>query len=199
MKLTWATSQHSGGRPYQQDTFLAVQLHNDYYIFAILDGHGTNGGLISNYVRQRIESKVTTLFNNGIDSLSLVFHALNDLVKTDPDIDAHLSGTTLTLAIIKDNTLYTANVGDSTAYLLNRHEKSFIPTKLTQYHPLLYINYYARDHNCQDKAETDRIIASGGRIEAPDNNGTNKHIHKQAHYGSTRALSLILVSSSLEP
>lgn len=123
-----------GRRPAMEDEHLAasfdLMLRGRRYpvqLFGIFDGHG--GPMASRFVRDRLQQKLQeTLveFNqNGLSeagiwrALKMTCVRLNRDFKNLFGADANNQGTTATIAMILDNHLWTANVGDSRTVLDN--------------------------------------------------------------------------------
>lgn len=166
-----------------QDSFISApnfgrNIHNHF--FAICDGHGTHGHLVSNFLKEHLPSLIF-LFPKGIKS----FHSLPELLLPNQEflkapkesihkaiahietvleasfIESTNSGSTLNALLILDNSLISINVGDSRCVLakkaFNSHWK---PLPLTI------------DHKPELPDERERIIKNGGVIETlKDNEG----------------------------
>lgn len=122
-------ASHIGGRQYFEDRHLAhsfVIRHadRDYPVqaFGVFDGHG--GGVAAEFVRDQFVQKFTALLGRfgleeaGIwNALKLTFVELNQEFK-QAHPNARL-GTTACMAILLNNQLWCANVGDSRAVLIH--------------------------------------------------------------------------------
>lgn len=76
------------------------------------------------------------------------------------------SGCTCVTIYCKDRTLYVANAGDSRAVMCSREvDGSFVARNLT------------RDHKPDDPDERDRIVASGGYICPPHEEGLSARVY----------------------
>merc|ERR1712071_611253 len=69
-------------------------------------------------------------------------------------IDAEFSGTTLSMAIVRDNTLTGINIGDSRVILGKEKEGRLVAVEITT------------DHKPDSPKEKERILAAGGRVFA---------------------------------
>lgn len=76
----------------------------------------------------------------------------NDLCKSH--IDVNFSGTTCVTCLIHDNTIYTANAGDSRAIVMGSNQNGKLDVKAL-----------SRDHKPDDPVEKQRIVSNGGRVE----------------------------------
>jgi len=92
-------------------------------LFVCMDGHGINGGDISQFVKQEIEQKLFThrLFRKDSKSaIEQVLAAMEEkLLNTKGHKWCEFSGTTLSLALVRGQTLITAHIGDSRIILAN--------------------------------------------------------------------------------
>lgn len=70
------------------------------------------------------------------------------------ELDTNLSGSTTVALLIKDNKIWSANVGDSRAILCRHSESGWRAIQLSN------------DHKPSEEREKQRIIGLGGRIEA---------------------------------
>lgn len=94
-------------------------------IFGVFDGHGPYGHDISNYVRCRLPETVVRdkrFRDDPKQALKDGFktthdRCVEDSIKYGSTFDCALSGTTATVALIREGSLYIANVGDSRAVL----------------------------------------------------------------------------------
>lgn len=77
----------------------------------------------------------------------------NDLCRSHIDID--FSGTTCVTSLIHDNTIYTANAGDSRAIIVSQSQG--MKAEVIE---------LSKDHKPDDPIEKQRIISNGGRVEA---------------------------------
>jgi len=156
-----------------QDSRLIIKDFNDVkdaYLFAVLDGHGHNGHLVSNYAKKRLPINIEheilkSIIKNednkedrgplDIDNEILI----ESFKKTNEDIllsniDVTYSGTTLVLVLLVGNSLICANVGDSRAVLGKLNNSQW------EAHPI------SHDHKPDSPREYERIINSNGRVES---------------------------------
>ena len=151
-----------------QDSFLVLQNEynlKDFNIFAVMDGHGVNGHLVSRFVTKYFTSffkknkKMNSsnanedqifyrLKKNDHDVLKRAFrHAERDIEKNS-DIDANFSGTTCVMVFQIGNRILCGNVGDSRAIMV-KGDKA-IPLSI--------------DQKPNDPEESKRIKENGGEI-----------------------------------
>lgn len=104
-----------GSRPYQEDRYFIEKNigKENISIVGVFDGHG--GHESAEYAADNLYKyiKMTNFNNNPLGALKLAFIAI--------DKDVHQkqiqSGTTASVALIKNNRAYIANVGDSSVYI----------------------------------------------------------------------------------
>ena len=158
-----------------QDSFLVLQNEynlKDFNIFAVMDGHGINGHLVSRFVTKYFTSffqknkKMNSsnsnedqifyrLKKNDHEVLKRAFrHAERDIEKNS-DIDANFSGTTCVMVFQVGNRILCGNVGDSRAIMV-KGEKA-IPLSI--------------DQKPDDPEESKRIKENGGEISQYEEDG----------------------------
>ena len=156
-----------------QDSFLVIQNEyklNDFNIFSVMDGHGTNGHLISRFVtkyftsffRKNKKMNILTsedavyqrLKKNNFDILKRAFHhAERDIGKSN--FDANFSGTTCVMVFQVGDKIICANVGDSRAIMIKNDK--IIPLSI--------------DQKPNDPEEEKRIIQHGGEVSQYEEDG----------------------------
>ena len=151
-----------------QDTILLkTNLNNKelFNIYAVLDGHGSEGHLISSLVKNCFSDYIsnetnveTTMTNTDIISfikdndysvLKKCFQNAEEKI-AQSNIDANFSGSTAVLVVQVENSLFCANAGDSRAILYCKNGD---------------IINLSHDHKPENPGEKERIIANGGRVE----------------------------------
>ena len=164
------TGVNSGrSKEYNQDSFLIVPNFTNSQkscLFGVMDGHGSHGHLISNYLKSSIPSslsQVSQFLSSNPSSTSLVpnlksliksaFHSLQTSLTAHTPILTYLSGSTTTLVLIQDSTCICSNLGDSRA-VLGRVENTWTAVALSN------------DHKPCNLNEKKRIEKAGGRVEA---------------------------------
>jgi serine/threonine protein phosphatase PrpC len=127
LPLRWGEYSRPGNDPMKrvkenQDSLVVVdgygQKENQMFI-GVFDGHGPNGGLASQFCRDRmpaswlasgdLDPDPFVAINRGCIVLNQELHMSN--------IDVYMSGTTAITSLLRDNHLFVANVGDSRAVL----------------------------------------------------------------------------------
>uniref|UniRef100_A0A915DPW0 protein-serine/threonine phosphatase n=1 Tax=Ditylenchus dipsaci TaxID=166011 RepID=A0A915DPW0_9BILA len=130
--------------------------HNAAF-FAVYDGHG--GARVSQYVSLHLHKRVVNsdLYAKGdyVEAMKQGFLQLDEQMLEDEETKEEMSGTTAITVLIKDSTIYCANVGDSRA----------VASVTGQALPLSY------DHKPCNEEESQRIIAAGGWVEFNRVNG----------------------------
>jgi|AntRauTorcE11897_2_1112592.scaffolds.fasta_scaffold03104_3 protein phosphatase len=108
-------------RQNNEDSFLKLELKKGHYILAVADGMGGhNAGEVASSIA--IESIKNYSFNFNDNIMKQIEYVINNANKdifaySKEDVELKEMGTTLTLTIIKDDTLYFGHVGDSRIYL----------------------------------------------------------------------------------
>lgn len=117
-------------RTNNEDCYLTGEFSDGSVWVIVCDGMGgTTGGNIASETSARIISeKLTASYHSGMNDLSIKnlittsIDAANAVVFSHSSSNPSLSGmgTTVVTAIVRDKTVYFANVGDSRLYILNR-------------------------------------------------------------------------------
>ena len=178
-----STSTHKGKSPFpnekhsNQDTFFISNFKEINYTFiGVCDGHGVNGHLISKYIQEHLPKIVysnltSKLHNKPFSKHSSIIHKyiensfilLNSKLSNDANIDSNFSGSTCVSLLMNNESLYSANVGDSRAI------KGRYVTKESKWK----YDTLTRDHKATEQDEIKRIERFGGRISPfQEQNGT---------------------------
>lgn len=146
-----------GLRPTNEDseTFenLSVRKLGNVMMAGVFDGHG--GPEVSNILKLELGSFLEAELNKNLtsDSPRVVSSVLTQaIIKFDEmlrDRDVY-SGSTLTIALMTENMIYTANLGDSRIIIFDSKQNVLLKT---------------RDHKPSDPLEKRRIEAAGGSVE----------------------------------
>ena len=171
-----AGKSEDGFTKVNQDSFLVLQSEynlKDFNIFCVMDGHGTNGHLVSRYLMKYINlffknNKKMNASNQNEDSIyhrlkksdyhilrRLFRHAERDLHKKSK-IDANLSGTTCVMVAQIGDRFICANIGDSRAIMIKTGNE-IVPLSI--------------DQKPDDPEESKRIVQNGGEISQYEENG----------------------------
>ena len=111
-----------------QDKFF-ILLDGDVEIYCLIDGHGPFGNIIAQIIQDKFFKEITqSVFVENFESeYERIFRNLfentnNAIIRKDEkyrdQYDPYLSGAAVTLVVKKDNTLYTANVGNVMGYII---------------------------------------------------------------------------------
>ena len=133
--LTQAGKESTGHRKKNQDNFIIEKNINNIFefnIFAVLDGHGDNGHIISQLASKYLIKKFSSITKdfNDVESIYNFFKKseyqkiINIFLETDTEIitktkfDVSLSGSTCVLVLQLGEHIICANIGDSRAILI---------------------------------------------------------------------------------
>ncbi|CAD8064336.1 unnamed protein product [Paramecium sonneborni] len=127
-----------------------------YNMFGVCDGHGSNGHLVSQFIRQALPKHLESLINKEDNKYKVIQKAFESTNKEiwDSETDTSLSGSTTVTVLIKKDQLWTANVGDSRAIICRNQEGNWKAIQIT------------RDHKPNVEDEKQRILQAGGRVES---------------------------------
>ena len=173
--LSQAGKGEDGFTKVNQDSFLVLQNQyglKDFNIFAVMDGHGVNGHLVSRFATKYFTSffksnkKMNSsnsnedevcyrLKKNDYDILKRLFRHVERDISKNTDIDANFSGTTCVMVFQLGEKLICANIGDSRAILVKGN--NVIPLSI--------------DQKPDDPEESKRIIQNGGEISQFEEDG----------------------------
>ena len=159
-----------------QDTYIVLTNINavkNYNIFGVLDGHGLQGHLISQFVSKFIQLKFQTipeitklktveliyekLISNNYEIIKDIFINANNALR-DEEMDAKNSGTTCVLVIQLGEHIICANTGDSRAIIVF-DEKNDSNLEFAKVSPLSF------DTKPENPNEKERILRMGGIVE----------------------------------
>lgn len=160
--LSYATATTIDGK--QQDRFSPCRSKSTNF-FGLYDGHGKNGDLVAEDVRNCIESSLESMFYDHVNlenKLKNIFLQTNNSLKNLEEFTA--SGTTATVAFFAEKLLI-ANIGDSEAIIylgnLDFFDENFVST----------VTY---KHHAQARCEYQRLIDFGDENEMVDNDYSKK-------------------------
>jgi len=171
----------------------------DYDIYGIMDGHGSNGHLVSNFVKNKIkeyfnnpktykfkksekEENLDTKVNNFIEFYDKLKNNNYEIIKNfytitnkelyDQKFDVHFSGTTCVLVFKLGKKIICSNVGDSRAILVERNFSFDEKTnEITTKYEIIELSH---DHKPNNKEEKERIEKAGGEVEQEFENETDE-------------------------
>ncbi|CAD8091952.1 unnamed protein product [Paramecium primaurelia] len=125
-----------------------------YKFFAVCDGHGQYGHMVSNQIKQQLPKHLGKQLKETSDlddQISKAF-AITNKELWNSEIDTNLSGSTTVSLLIKKDMIYSANVGDSRA-IMCRFDNGWKVVELS------------KDQKPDDPQEKIRILDAGGRVE----------------------------------
>ena len=103
-------AENQGKRPSMQDEHI-IQTGDGHIFFGIFDGHG-KGKEVATHLKNYLYQSILTKINYGIDPLTAFAESCIEVNNTIGEIGSD-RGSAATFALIKDNHIYTGNVGDS--------------------------------------------------------------------------------------
>lgn len=139
LSLKHSASTDIGGRSAQQDVHLII---SDLFkekpgttpptpkcsLFAVLDGHGTDGGKASTFATkilpQILKEHKQLLMDDPEAALKQVFARIHQDLVENQDIDTYMSGTTAIVVLVMDGKLIVSHLGDSRGVLVRREPES---------------------------------------------------------------------------
>lgn len=136
-------------------------------VCCVMDGHGPVGHEVSDFVMKNLESTLTfdDLWAKDVETaLTRSIEKLDRVLCDRSGIDCTLSGTTLVIAVVRDENITIGNVGDSTLSVVACDDD--VDSSMT-------VLQISEDHKPEDPEETIRITKAGGLVFAvdPDGNG----------------------------
>jgi len=126
-------------------------------VLCCLDGHGEQGDHVSQWFRERLPKN---MFSHPSWTSNMNVAVADAIAKVEKDllkfykIDTEFSGTTLSMAIVRDNHVTGVNIGDSRVILGRQEGGTLVPVEITH------------DHKPDTPKEQERILAAGGRVFA---------------------------------
>ena len=132
-----------------QDSSIAKNHSQKEYTFGVFDGHGPDGHLVSQSIKQYFEMQPNTNLSSK-ENLQIIFSTLSKQITSQKNFDTLNSGSTVVLVHITPNKIICANCGDSRAILITN--------------PLNNIIELSHDHKPEVLEERRRIEESGGRV-----------------------------------
>jgi len=126
-------------------------------ILCVLDGHGEHGDAVSGHIQHQLTNE---LLNHPTWRTDVKRACREAILRVEHQIirnfriDTEFSGTTLSMAIIRGNTVIGVNIGDSRIIIGKQEKGRLVAEELTH------------DHKPDSPGEKERIIAAGGRVFA---------------------------------
>jgi len=163
LPVRWAEYSRPGNDPMKrvkenQDSVCVKDQYGgvpNQMFFGVFDGHGPNGGLASQFVKEHLPDSWLA----GKDLMEEPFVAINRGCLTTnhelhtSNIDVYVSGTTSITSLLRGNHLFVANIGDSRAVLGRMSAKGQIK-----------VLDLSSDQKPDRPDEMARILSCGGRV-----------------------------------
>ncbi|KAK6161935.1 hypothetical protein DH2020_001776 [Rehmannia glutinosa] len=149
-KKIGSTYSHTGSKGLNQDSAILFQGYGieDGAFVGVFDGHGKNGHIISNIVRnglpslilsqrnpipqsEKLESESSKSFLKWKEACVSAFKVMDKEIKFLDTVDCSCSGTTASVVVKQGEDLVVANLGDSRAVLGTRTENGIMAIQLT--------------------------------------------------------------------
>ena len=164
-----------------QDSYIIqrdINYIKNFNIFAIFDGHGFNGNIISEYLKENLINKIgqhpqikslknleyiySQFVKDNYKIIREIFFELdNELLNNEKLIDINLSGSTCILLIQIGDNIISANIGDSKAILV--YEDINVSNCADEYNKYKSIKL-SRDCTPYIETEKMRILINGGNV-----------------------------------
>ena len=164
-----------------QDSYIIqrdINYIKNFNIFAIFDGHGFNGNIISEYLKENLINKIVQhpqikslknleyIYSQFVkDNYKIIreifFELDNELLNNEKLIDINLSGSTCILLIQIGDNIISANIGDSKAILV--YEDMNVSNCADEYNKYKSIKL-SRDCTPYIETEKMRILINGGNV-----------------------------------
>lgn len=167
-----------------QDSWLALQVLDEFAIYGVFDGHGLNGHDISDYVKEHLVKIVlkdqrfrTPKMKDCMKDAFVLMQSMVLTASQEQRLNAERSGTTATLVVhdLQQGLLFVAHVGDSGAVLARLERKGLgrdvCAQELTQ------------DHKPEDRKEKARVEKAGGAVNFDGVSKYRVYIKGQRHPG----------------
>ncbi|EAS05229.2 protein phosphatase 2c (macronuclear) [Tetrahymena thermophila SB210] len=147
-----------------QDSYIVFPLFcnsKQKFIFSVCDGHGTNGHLVSQFIKKKLPIHIETMLklrNNDFEYQSVKQAITQAYLNTAQDlqesnIDTQFSGSTSVLLYLNQNRIWCANLGDSRAICAKTNKSEWNAVSLSI------------DQKPDNEKEKQRILSKGGRVE----------------------------------
>lgn len=151
-------------------------------LFAAYDGHGEGGELVAQYalheIPKRLESHEDFKKGNFEQAFKDIFNEVNFDLEGEKDIEPLYSGCTACVALVKDNTIYLSNAGDSRAVMASKKGGDNTTASATE-HIALDLTI---DQNPDSPGEQERIEMSGGFVSPPPEEGLSARVWLDAKF-----------------
>ena len=181
-----AGTLNTGKPKINQDSFIILKniFELNFDILGIMDGHGVNGQLVSQYLKKKIISNFAVketynlikknrneIMENFIyhnltkNNFSLIKNIINSIDKdlSKENFDSKSSGSTLLLLFHISNFIICANIGDSRCILIKKNNTLENNNNINDLNNLKFENL-SFDHKPNNQEEKKRIIENGGIV-----------------------------------
>lgn len=144
-----------------QDALLMHQLPGGEILLSVFDGHGEQGHKVSQHFKSRVPQLLASskTFSEQPGSTGAILkrslHQAEREIVEDVHVDTTLSGSTGVVAVLREEKLHVANVGDSRAILGVKYDPSDIGFQAID---------VTQDHKPDLPEEKKRIQEVGGRV-----------------------------------
>lgn len=157
---------------------VAYPYANDWHtaLFATYDGHGFGGENVSQYAMTEIQKRLECHpdFDSNIEKAFIdTFIQVDEDLEDQVDMEPLYSGTTACVVLLRNQTLYIANAGDSRAVLARRTS--------SPRNPYVAIDL-SIDQNPDSPGEKERIEACGGHVSPPPEPGLSARVWLDPHF-----------------
>ena len=136
-----------------QDSYITkeenLMSNNKEYTFGVFDGHGLQGHLVSEGIKNFLMNCIYDQYSSKQKILSMS-NSLSKTIENSQNFDVFCSGSTAVIVHVSKEKIICANCGDSRSILING---------------LGNIVKLSRDHKPELIDEKKRIIAAGGRVD----------------------------------
>jgi protein phosphatase PTC2/3 len=143
-------------------------------LFAVYDGHGQGGELVSQFalhhIPRRLEEELRDR-QDPTDAFKQVFLSVDRDLAKEPGIEPRYAGTTACVVLMQDNVLTISNAGDSRAVLAKINATGGY-TSLD----------LSKDQNPNNPEEQRRIEAAGGFVSPPPGPGLSARVWLDASH-----------------
>lgn len=170
---TYAGISKKGFAPYnprkknQDGMFMCFDEKTNSLVLCVLDGHGEHGEKVSEHFVNVLPGRLFGMeawknYDTIKEAIQDAILSVEDEVLKASRIDTEFSGTTLTMAVIRDGKLLCANIGDSRA-VVARFSSNEVNEE-GEPDPCYIAEAFTVDHKPDLPEERQRIIDAGGRV-----------------------------------
>lgn len=162
-----AGSTKKGYAPYnprkknQDALIMKSHVDTNTIVICVLDGHGEHGDSVSSYFASHLASR---MFNHDKWETDIRVAVREAILSCEEDVlnmhrvDTDFSGTTLSMAIVREDKLFGVNIGDSRVIVGKNASSNGVLNVIAE--------EFTHDHKPDTPAERERIIQAGGRVFA---------------------------------